>query len=207
MAVVSSGGGVARRKLTTTTADGSATSRLPRNFTRTLDRFSTGDYDAGRPMSWRVAWFVVQNLIFDRWWLPARARPPILRLFGADVGDGCVIRHGVRVHWPWNLTLGNDIWVGEFAWLHTLVRITVEDDVCISQRANVVTGSHQHRDPAFAYDNAPVVLQHGSWIGTGAIVLRGVNVGRNSIVGAGAVVYEDVPDHTAITADGATRPL
>jgi len=181
--------------------------RLAGDFTRTLGRFSTGDYDAGRSYGWRVAWFVAQNLLFDRWWFPSRARPALLRAFGAHVGTGCVIRHGVRIHWPWYLTLGNDVWVGEFAWLHTLVPITVEDDVCISQRACVVTGSHRYDEPGFDYDNGPIVLRHGCWIGAGAMVLRGVTVGRNAVVGAGAVLPHDLPAHTARTAAGEERPL
>jgi len=166
---------------------------------RNLADFSTGDYDKGRTLSWRVAWFVAQNLFFDRWWFPARLRPNLLRRFGAKVGDGCLIRHGIRVHWPWNLELGDNVWIGEGAWLHSLVEIVVENDVCISQRAAIVTGSHHHLDPQFSYDNGPIVLRSGCWVSAGAMVLRGVTVGRQSVVGAGAIAYRDLPDHTMLT--------
>ncbi|HEY1832713.1 MAG TPA: hypothetical protein VGG38_20920 [Acidimicrobiales bacterium] len=166
---------------------------------RNLAQFTIGDYDAGRSLSWKVAWFVAQNLLFDRWWFPAKLRPGLLRAFGARVGQGCLIRHGVRVHWPWNVTLGHYVWIGEGAWLHSLVDIVVEDDVCISQRAAIVTGGHDHRDPHFSYDNGPVLLRSGSWVAVGATVLRGVTVGRNAVVGAGAVAYRDVPDDTVLT--------
>ncbi|HXX91426.1 MAG TPA: hypothetical protein VEI83_14500 [Acidimicrobiales bacterium] len=175
---------------------------------RTLSAFTTGDYDAGRSLAWRVGWFAAQNLLFDRWWFPASLRPGLLRLFGAQVGRNCLIRHGVRVHWPWNLRIGDDVWIGEFAWLHSLVEIGIEDDVCVSQRASVVTGSHHHDDPAFSYDNAPVLLRHGCWIATGAIVLRGVTVGRNAVVGAGGIAYRDLPDDTMLAvAEQRQRPL
>jgi len=166
---------------------------------RRLADFTTGDYRAGRTLPWRVAWFVAQNLLFDRWWFPASLRPPLLRRFGARVGGGCLIRHGVRIHWPWNLTLGSNVWVGEFAWLHSLVEIVVEDDVCISQRASIVTGSHHHDDPRFGYDNGPILLRRGCWVATGAMVLRGVTVGRESVVGAGAIAYRDVADQAILT--------
>lgn len=166
---------------------------------RRLADFSVGGYGGGRTLPWRVAWFAVQNLLFDRWWLPSRFRPVLLRLFGATVGKECLIRHGVRVHWPWNLDVGRNVWIGESAWLHSLVEIVIEDDVCISQRAAIVTGSHDHRDPRFSYDNGPVVLRSGCWIATGAMVLRGVTVGHNAVVGAGAVAYRDVPDDVLLS--------
>jgi putative colanic acid biosynthesis acetyltransferase WcaF len=170
-----------------------------RDVSRKLAQFTTGGYGGGRSLGWKAAWFAVQNLIFDRWWLPRRLRPALLRLFGAKVGSGCVIRHGVRIHWPWNLELGDDVWIGEAAWLQSLVDIVVEDNVCISQRASIVTGSHDHRDPYFSYDNGPIVLRSGCWIATGAIVLRGVSIGRNAVVSAGAVVSGDVPDNTMVS--------
>jgi putative colanic acid biosynthesis acetyltransferase WcaF len=185
--------------------DHSGTSETP---TRRLADFSPGDYDGGRTLSWRVAWFVVQNLVFDRWWCPSTLRPVLLRLFGAKVGPNCLIRHGVRIHWPWNLELGHDVWIGEYAWLHSLVEIVVEDDVCISQRASIVTGSHHHRDPAFSYDNRPIVLRSGCWIATYGTVLRGVTIGRNSVVGAGAVASQDLPDNMILScAEQRVRPI
>jgi len=175
---------------------------------RKLAQFTTGGYGGGRSLFWKASWTAVQHLIFDRWWFHRRLRPPLLRLFGAKVGKGCLIRHGVRIHWPWNLELGDHVWVGEGAWLQSLVEIFIEDNVCISQRASIVTGSHDHRDPIFSYDNGPIVLRSGCWIGTGAIVLRGVTVGRNSVVSAGTVAFRDVPDDTVILCpEPLSRPI
>lgn len=159
---------------------------------RDLGSFSIGDYQAGRGIAWKVSWFTAQNILFRCWWFPARFRPSLLRAFGAEVGEGCVIRHGVRIHWPWNLRLGNNVWIGEYAWLHSLVDITVGDDVCISQFAAVVTGSHDANRADFAYDNAPVVIERGAWIEARAMVLRGVTIGHHAIVGANAVAYKDL---------------
>lgn len=188
--------------------DGGESESSKRADTRRLSAFSADDYDGGRTLLWRVAWFTVQNLLFDRWWLPPRLRPALLRLFGAKVGNRCLIRHGVRVHWPWNLELGDDVWIGEYAWLHSLVEIVVEDNVCVSQRASIVTGGHHHRDPEFSYDNGPVVLRSGCWIATGAMVLRSVTIGRNSVVGAGSVAYRDLPDNMVLPSPGQRpRPI
>jgi putative colanic acid biosynthesis acetyltransferase WcaF len=128
------------------------------------------------------------NCVFMSWWLPARFRPGLLRIFGADIGQGVLIRHRVRILWPWKLTVGDDCWIGEGAWLLNLEDITIGHDVCISQEAFLCTGSHDHNDPAFDFDNAPIRIGVGAWIAARATVLRGTDVPEGAVVTAGAVV-------------------
>ena len=135
-----------------------------------------------------MAWFATMNLVFMKWWFPARLRPVLLRAFGAQVGDRVLIRHRVRILWPWKLTIGDDCWIGEDAWLLDLEPITLEHDVCISQGALLCTGSHDHRDPAFEYDNAPIRIGAGAWIAARATVLRGTTVAAGHVVPAGRVL-------------------
>ena len=47
-------------------------------------------------------------------------------------------------------------------------------------------------------DDQDVVIEDDVWVGTGAIILKGVRVGRGSIVGAGAVVVQDVPPYSVV---------
>ncbi len=160
---------------------------------RRLRSFTGAGYDKRRGVLWQVAWFATMNLVFVKWWLPPRLRPPILRAFGAQVGDRVLIRHRVRVQWPWRLSIGDDCWIGEGAWLLNLEPITIENDVCISQEAMLCTGSHQHRDPAFEFDNGPIRVAAGAWVAARATVLRGTTVGPGEVVGAG-VVLRSSPD-------------
>jgi putative colanic acid biosynthesis acetyltransferase WcaF len=173
---------------------------------RSLAGFTGKGYDRGRPVPHQVAWYVTQNLIFTKWWFPARWRPGLLRFFGAEVGQGVLIRSRVRVHWPWKLSVGQDCWIGEGAWLLNLEPITLGNDVCVSQDAFVCTGSHDRRSPTFEFDNAPIVLEDGAWVAARAIVLRGVRVGRGAVVAAGGVAHHDVPEGAVLTADGLRRP-
>ncbi len=160
---------------------------------RDLSSFRTTGYDKGRSLSWQVAWVVTSRLVFQAWWLPARLRPVILRAFGADVGAKVLIREGVRVHWPWKLSIGAHSWIGEGAWLLNLEPITIGRDVCISQEAMLCTGSHKRRDPAFGYDNGPIVVEDGAWVAARALVLRGAVVGAEAVVPAGATIMKPVP--------------
>jgi putative colanic acid biosynthesis acetyltransferase WcaF len=163
----------------------SGTSVVPQ--ARDLANFTGAGYDKGRSKLWQAAWFTVMNLVFTKWWLPPRFRPPILRAFGARVGQRVLIRHRVRVLWPWKLTIGDDCWIGEGAWLLNLEQITIEDDVCLSQEAFLCTGSHRQRDAAFEFDNAPIHVGAGAWVAARATVLRGTTIAAGDVVPTGLV--------------------
>lgn len=170
---------------------------------RSLRGFTGVGYDKGRPLLVQAAWFAVLHLVFLKWWFPARWRPAVLRAFGARIGRRVLIRHGVRVHWPWRLSVGDDVWIGEGAWLLNLRQITIDSDVCVSQGALLCTGSHQRRSPTFEFDNGPIRLESGAWIAARAVVLRGVTVGRGAVVGASAVAHRDLAPGETVTSGGA----
>jgi putative colanic acid biosynthesis acetyltransferase WcaF len=159
---------------------------------RSLKAFTGEHYDKGRPLVWQAAWFACMNLAFTKWWCPARTRVALLRAFGATIGEGVLIRHRVRVLWPWKLTVGDDCWIGEGVWLLNLEPILLGHDVCLSQEAFLCTGSHDRFSPSFEYDNAPITVNDSAWVGARAMILRGVTVGERAVIGAGAHITRDV---------------
>jgi putative colanic acid biosynthesis acetyltransferase WcaF len=116
----------------------------------------------------------------------------VLRWFGARVGRGVVIKPGVKITFPWKLTLGNHVWLGEENWLLNLAPITIGDNVCISQRALLCTGNHDYTSPGFDLMTGPIVVEGGAWIGAGAIVGPGVTVGAHAVLTAGSVATSDL---------------
>jgi len=139
-----------------------------------------------------VAWLFVSGAVFTRWWCPAQARIAILRAFGARVGENVLVRHRVRIHWPWKLVVGNDSWIGEGAWLLNLEPIEIGANVCISQDSFLCTGSHDRTSPTFEFDNGPITIRDGAWIAARTIILRGVTVGEGATIGAGVTLSKDV---------------
>ena len=99
--------------------------------------------------------------------------------------------------------IGDNSWVGVGADLYNLEPITIGSDVCISQQSYLCTGSHDRRSPTFEFDNAPIVVEDGAWLCARSMVLRGVTIGANSVVGAMALVTSDVPPDSLVHA---TRP-
>jgi putative colanic acid biosynthesis acetyltransferase WcaF len=171
-----------------------------RTQTRSLGDFSGVGYDKGRSKLVQALWFAVLNLVFRAWWCPKGLRPVLLRWFGATVGSGVLIRHHVRVLWPWKLTIGDDCWVGESAWILNLEPVVLGHDVCLSQGVFLCAGSHDRRSPSFEFDNGPIEIGDGAWIAATAVVLRGTRVGRNAVVGAGSIVTHDVADEALVPA-------
>lgn len=160
---------------------------------RRLDRFTGAGYDKGRPPGVQALWLLTSGLVVRRWWCPSGLRLRILRAFGATLGEGVLIRHDVKIHWPWKLTVGDHCWIGEGAWILNLEPVTLGSQVCISQDVLLCTGSHDRRSPSFEFDNAPIRVEDGAWVAARATVLRGVTIGPDAVVGATALVTHDVP--------------
>lgn len=156
-----------------------------------LGAFTGTGYDKGRGVLWQIAWNLSSSCIVTQWWCPASMRAVILRAFGARIGEGTNIRHHVRIHWPWKLTVGDRSWVGEQTWILNLEPVTIGSDVCVSQDVFLCTGSHDRRSPSFEFDNAPIIVGDGAWIAARAVVLRGTTIGADSVIGATALVTRD----------------
>lgn len=145
------------------------------------------DFDRGRPI-WVEALWVLSSVLFSSWIPGSSWRRQILKLFGAKIGSGVVIKPHVRIKFPWRLEIGNDSWIGEGVWIDNLTQVQIANDVCISQGAYLCTGSHDYRDPAFRLIVKPIVIEERSWICAFAKIAPGVCVKRKSVVGLGAVL-------------------
>jgi len=91
--------------------------------------------------------------------------------------------------------IGNDVWIGEEAFLLNFELLTIGDNVCVSQRAFLCGGNHDYRIPEMPYRNGPITLMAGCWIGANVFVSPGVTVGVDSIITAGSVVTADVAEN------------
>jgi putative colanic acid biosynthesis acetyltransferase WcaF len=158
-----------------------------------LSSFSTKGFDRGAGAWKEGLWRLVSLGLFEICPLKLSGlKCAVLRVFGARVGRGVVIKPNVKITFPWKLTLGNQVWLGEECWLLNLAPIEVEDNVCISQRAFLCTGSHDYTSPTFDLITRPIRVEQGAWLGAGVFVGPGVAVGSHAVLTAGSVATKNL---------------
>ncbi|HOO70515.1 MAG TPA: acyltransferase [Spirochaetota bacterium] len=104
-----------------------------------------------------------------------------------------------------SITIGNNVLVMNGARVSSASSIVIEDG-CMLANFSYLTDADWHDihdRTSCPGKTAPIVLKRGAWIGDSAIVCKGVTIGENSIVGAGAVVTKDVPANVVVAGNPA----
>lgn len=95
-----------------------------------------------------------------------------------------------------NIEIGKNVFVNHACTFMSIGGITIEDNVLIGPKVNIITADHstnpEERDSIIA---SPVHIKQNVWIGANATILKGVTIGMNSVIAAGSVVTKDVPDN------------
>jgi putative colanic acid biosynthesis acetyltransferase WcaF len=102
------------------------------------------------------------------------------------------IHRGARLSRPSNVTIGANCFIGK-AFFYALNTISVGDRSIVGDDVFLCTGSHDINAADFGLVTKPIAIGCYVWIGTGATILPGVNIGDGAVVGAMAVVSRDVP--------------
>ena len=124
-----------------------------------------------------------------------QAYATLLREMLAEVGEGAYIRPPFHCDYGYNISLGRGAFLNFNCVILDVVKVTIGDGTQIGPGTKILTADHP-RDPAQRREGLefgrPVVIGANVWIGAAAIILPGVTVGDDAIVGAGAVVTRDV---------------
>ncbi len=153
-----------------------------------LSAFTCLGFDRGAGRIKEFLWILARAVLFDLLPLKCyRIKCWVLRRFGARVGKCVTIKPGVKITFPWKLDVGDNVWLGEECWLLNLAPITLESNVCISQRAMVCTGSHNFKSSSFDLITGAIHIERGSWVAANAFVGPGVSIGSHAVLTAGSV--------------------
>ncbi len=151
-------------------------------------------------------WVLIGSRLIHSIFVPSILKRRVLLLFGARVGERVLFRRGIRIHFPWNLKIGSDSWIGEDVWFINHEMVTLGSNVCISQRAIICSGGHDYRSASLEYAHKPIEINDGAWICLDAKILPGVTIGECSIVSAGEIARKSLPDYSMLIG-GQIRPI
>lgn len=152
-----------------------------------LSTFNNKWYKPGRSLLVRSIWYLV-NLVFFRSWFPFYGTKRfLLRLFGAGVGKGVVIKPHVSIKYPWKLEIGDHVWIGENVWIDNLATVKLKSNSCVSQGALLLCGNHNYRKSTFDLIVKEIVLEEGAWAGARSVVCGGAILGSHCLLTVGSV--------------------
>lgn len=126
-----------------------------------------------------------------------KKRTELLKEMFAEIGEGCYIEPPLHANWA-----GRHVHFGDYVYANfgfTCVddtHIYVGDHTMIGPNVVLATANHpllpELREKAYQY-NLPIHIGKNCWLGTGVIVVPGVTIGDNAVIGAGSVVTRDIP--------------
>jgi putative colanic acid biosynthesis acetyltransferase WcaF len=171
-----------------------------------LKTYNNHPYQPGGNLVKRILWHYVNAFIFKTSIFPVYGlKVALLRLFGARIGNGVLIKPNVNIKYPWNVTVANDVWIGEEVWLDSLVMITIGSNVCLSQGATLLTGSHNYKKASFNLITGSIVIEDGAWIGAKAIINQGVTIGSHAVLTTGSVATKNLEPYSVYQGNPAVK--
>ncbi|UKN02080.1 WcaF family extracellular polysaccharide biosynthesis acetyltransferase [Paracrocinitomix mangrovi] len=157
-----------------------------------LSKFNNDWYKPGGKVK-RALWYC-----FNNWFLLNKYNPFgglkkfVLRMFGAKIGKGVVIKQRVNVKYPWFLEIGDHSWIGEGVWIDNLGKVKIGPHCCISQGALLLCGNHNYKKSTFDLMVGDITLEEGVWIGAKSVVSGGVTCFSHAVLSAGSVANKDL---------------
>ena len=152
-----------------------------------------------------VVWYFINVFFLNCSWNPSSGlKVRLLRIFGANIGKGVVIKPSVNIKYPWNLSIGDYSWIGENVWIDNLVLVTIGSNVCISQGAMLLCGNHNYKLPTFDLIVKPIVIENGAWVGAKSTVCPGVTMSSHSVLSVGSVASKDLASYSVYRGNPAT---
>ena len=157
-----------------------------------LSLFDNSWYKVGGKMK-LTAWYFA-NLFFikNRLSVLSSLKVSVIKMFGGKVGKNVVIKPGVNIKFPWLLTIGDNVWIGEGVWIDNISNVIIEDNVCISQGAMLLCGNHNYKKKSFDLIIGDIRIERGAWVGARATVCPGVTIHTHAVLTVGSVATGDL---------------
>jgi len=137
----------------------------------------------------QLIWYSVSVVFFESSLFPIYGlKNWVLKLFGAKMGRGLVIKPKVYIKYPWLLEIGNDVWIGEGVRIDNLALVKLGSNVCLSQNAFLLTGNHNYRSAGFELMTGAITIEDEVWVGASSVVCPNTVLSEGTIITVGSVI-------------------
>jgi putative colanic acid biosynthesis acetyltransferase WcaF len=160
-----------------------------------LSKFNNDHYQPGSRWK-RGSWYIVNAILFDSWIPFYGIKRFTLRLWGAKIGRGVIIKPKVNIKYPWKLSIGDHTWIGERVWIDNLDQVDIGKNCCLSQGAMLLCGNHRYDLVTFDLFTQPIKIEDGAWIGAQSTILPGTHVCSHAVIQAGITFHGKAEPHT-----------
>ncbi len=127
-----------------------------------------------------------------------KKRAALLKELLAEVGENCYVEPPLHANWGCHTHFGKNVYANFNLTLVDDTDIFVGDSVMFGPNVTVATAGHPI-DPALRIKvgqfNIPVRIGNNVWIGANSVILPGITIGDNSVIGAGSIVTKDIPEN------------
>jgi putative colanic acid biosynthesis acetyltransferase WcaF len=162
-----------------------------------LSKYNNDWYNPGAGKIKISLWYITNALFLINPLNPfSKLKVFLLRLFGANIGIGVVIKQSVNIKYPWLLSIGDYTWVGERVWIDNLALVTIGKNCCLSQGAMLLCGNHNYKKETFDLITGAITIEDGAWVGALSIVCPGVILKTHSILSVSSVATETLEAYT-----------
>jgi putative colanic acid biosynthesis acetyltransferase WcaF len=160
-----------------------------------LSGFNNAWYKPGANVLKRTLWYFTNAIWLNSAFPFSGFKIFLLRLFGAKIGTGVIIKPHVNIKYPWKLIIGDNVWIGEYVWIDNLDKVTIKNNVCISQGAFLLCGNHNYKKTFFDLIVAEIILEDGVWIGAKSIVCPGITCFSHSVLSVGSIATSNLESY------------
>ena len=163
------------------------------NFDNFKDEVSPGIFRKIR----YAFWLLISNVFFlTNIPYPNFTKVFILKCFGGKVGKNVVIKPWVKIKFPWMLSLGNSVWLGESVWIDNISEIKIGNNVCISQGALLITGNHNYSSEKFELISKPIIIEDGVWVCANTTLIGGITIHSHAVLAINSLASKDLEPYS-----------
>lgn len=169
-----------------------------------FNRMLTGGTISSTDPEWVKVWEMVADtkklsVILQNTQTIDEARQVLSSIFGYEIDQSTTIFTPFDTNFGKHTRIGKRVFINHGCSFLDLGGITIEDDVLIGPKVNLITENHPTApEERKSLILSGIIIQKKAWIGAGSIVLPGVTVGQNAIVAAGSVVTKNVASNTIV---------